>query len=270
MKLAETDINVDSGKSEKRFSDDIFINDWIASREGTSIKLIKSWGNIQKIEVIVPGYESKTYTKNDAENGFTMHGKHAYFETAKLEEDFPKPPEEEKPENVRMYSELLVEYLKLNEGCNLKVHNNGQTIGYGFDFKKFPKIKINWLDKNKTTISQAEAERLLGILLDKFADDINDFLDENNLQVDQNTFDALTDLFYNRARNSLTEEVAFAMTQKNDKKVLELLEDFDYRYALKYIYSGDSKKAKAYVDRNPGLKTRREWEYSVYKNGINN
>lgn len=105
-------------------------------------------------------------------------------------------------------------------------------------------------------------------VLNQSKDQINNFLKEKNLTVDQNTFDALTDLFYNRNSNKLTKDVALAMAKKDDKKVKSLLGDFDYRYAMAYIYNGDSKKSNAYVTRNPGLKSRRDEEYSIYKNGF--
>ncbi len=55
------------------------------------------------------------------------------------------------------------------------------------------------------------------------------------------------------------------MASKDDDEVQRLLSDFDFRYALEYLYNGDTNKAQAYVDRNPGLKERREKEYLMYK-----
>ena len=53
-----------------------------------------------------------------------------------------------------------------------------------------------------------------------------------------------------------------------DNKVWSLLENFDYNYAYQYLYEGNEQEAQAYVDRNPGLKVRREEEYAVYQNGF--
>jgi len=119
-------------------------------------------------------------------------------------------------------------------------------------------------------VAKQEAERLLEIMLDDAKEKINRFLDSQNLKADQNTFDALTDLFYNRNSNDLTQEIALAMAQNDIQKVLRLFQDFDYRYALKYLYQNDTSKAQAYVNRNPGLARRRNEEYSIFINGVKN
>lgn len=166
-----------------------------------------------------------------------------------------------------MYTESLVEFVKQHEGLSLTTYNGGQTVGYGFDFYLYPGVKVNF-NEDGNSITEEEAERLLIIMLNQSCEQIKSYLEENNLKIDQNTFDALTDLFYNRNSNKLTKEIARAMAEKDDQKVLELLKDFDYRYALEYIYSGDSSKAQDYVDRNPGLAERRDEEYLIYKNGF--
>ncbi len=51
------------------------------------------------------------------------------------------------------------------------------------------------------------------------------------------------------------------------QKVKSLLSDFNYRYAKKYLYKNDTNRdtdVKAYVDRNFGLKTRRNEEYIIF------
>ncbi len=45
------------------------------------------------------------------------------------------------------------------------------------------------------------------------------------------------------------------------------MEDFDYRYAVTYIYPNDSQSAQKYVKNNPGLKERREEEYNWFLQG---
>jgi GH24 family phage-related lysozyme (muramidase) len=169
------------------------------------------------------------------------------------------------------YSSQLVDYVASKEAFRAQAYNNGKTIGYGFDFYfyLYPEVEINYNDDG-VTITKEEGLRLKGIILDQSRDQINTYLDSNSLTVDQNTFDALTDLFYNRNSNQLTKEVAYAMAMKNDEEVKRLFSDFDYRYAMKYIYNGDEVESQAYVDRNPGLVTRREEEYSIYKNGYVN
>ncbi len=108
-------------------------------------------------------------------------------------------------ENAKLYTDSLVEFVKQNEGFSEVAYNNGKTIGYGFDFYLYPDITINYNEDG--SITEVEAERLLRIMLDQSKDNLNKFLDNNNLQVDQNTYDALTDLFYNRNSNDLTKEV---------------------------------------------------------------
>lgn len=67
--------------------------------------------------------------------------------------------------------------------------------------------------------------------------------------------------------NNMAKEVIDAMGDNKTKKVKSLLSDFDYRYAKKYLYKNKANpdaEAKAYVERNPGLKTRREEEYIMF------
>lgn len=64
------------------------------------------------------------------------------------------------------------------------------------------------------------------------------------------------------------EEVIDAMAERDDEKVWSLLENFDYRYAYTYLYQDNAQEAKAYVERNPGLRERREEEYAIYQNGF--
>ena len=169
---------------------------------------------------------------------------------------------------ARTYSKQLITFVKLKEAPVLTPYNNGKTIGYGFDYYLYPNIKINWSNGYGSSITQQEAERLLIIMLDQSQNQINEYFDANNLKVDQYIFDALTDLFYNRNSNDLTKEIALAMAQRNDEKVLELFNDFDYRYALEYLFDYDTIKAQTYIDNNPGLIRRRNEEYSIYKNSI--
>lgn len=170
---------------------------------------------------------------------------------------------------VTTYSDQLVEFVASREGFRSKAYNGGKTIGYGFDFYLYPEIKINYLEDG-VSISEDEGRRLLKFMLDKFTEKLNSYLDEKYLSVNQNTFDALIDLYYNRNSNQLTKEVVVAMAMKEDQEVKRLLSDFDFRYAMKYIYNGNKEKSQAYVDRNPGLIKRREDEYEIYKNGFVN
>lgn len=78
---------------------------------------------------------------------------------------------------------------------------------------------------------------------------------------------ATMDLVYNRNVNLLTKEIISAMADRDDEKVWNLFEDFDYRYAEKYLKE-EVKNPQEYVDRNPGLKVRREEEYNIYQNGF--
>ncbi len=57
------------------------------------------------------------------------------------------------------------------------------------------------------------------------------------------------------------------MADNDEKRTKELMEDFDYRYAVTYIYPNDSQSAQKYVKNNPGLKERREEEYNWFLQG---
>lgn len=92
------------------------------------------------------------------------------------------------------YTDALVEFLKEKEDLRLKLYNDGKTIGYGFDLSSHEDIKINF-NEDGISITEEEAERLLRIALEQTREQINNFLAKNNLKIDQNTFDALTDLF---------------------------------------------------------------------------
>ena len=58
------------------------------------------------------------------------------------------------------------------------------------------------------------------------------------------------------------------MAAHDDEKVDELLGNLDEEFAKEHLYHGDEAEAQAYVDRNPGLKERRNDEYNIYKEGI--
>jgi len=64
-----------------------------------------------------------------------------------------------------------------------------------------------------------------------------------------------------------SKEIIVAMADNDKKRTKELMEDFDYRFAYKYLYPNDSQSAKLYVDNNPGLKDRREEEYNWFLQG---
>ena len=145
------------------------------------------------------------------------------------------------------------------------MYNTGQTIGYGFDHKNYPDVEINFNQDGKS-ISIAEAERLLRVVLDIQQEKLNNYLRDNYLYLNQNMYDASMDLLYNRDLNPLTEEIIDAMANQNDEEVLNLFDDFDYRYANKYL----PVDPQGYVDRNPGLKDRRKDEYEIYKFGTYN
>ncbi len=158
-----------------------------------------------------------------------------------------------------------IAYTKSKEGCSLKPYNNGQTIGYGMDIANFPDVKINY--QSDGSITQKEADRLFEIVYGRFADKVNTYLDSKNIKLDKYAYAAAVDLVYNRGLNSLTKEVIDAMGANNTQKVKSLLSDFDYRYAKTYLYNKNSNPdadAKAYVKRNPGLKTRRDEEYKMF------
>ena len=180
--------------------------------------------------------------------------------------------EYEKEENissehfVKDYTDNLVEFVKQQEGFVPRAYNGGKTIAYGFDMQQYPEVKINY--NSDGTVSEEEGERLLRIVLQQSKNQINSYLGDTNQVLDQNAYDAVMDLFYNRNSNKLTQEVIDAMAERDDEKVWSLLENFDYRYAYTYRYQDNAQEAKAYVERNPGLSERREEEYTIYQNGF--
>ena len=75
-------------------------------------------------------------------------------------------------------------------------------IAYGFDMQQYPEVKINY--NSDGTVSEEEGERLLRIVLEQSKNQINSYLDDTNQVLDQNAYDAVMDLFYNRNSNKLT------------------------------------------------------------------
>ena len=155
--------------------------------------------------------------------------------------------------------------------CHFRSRFNGDVkehskIAYGFDMQQYPEVKINY--NSDGTVSEEEGERLLRIVLEQSKNQINSYLDDTNQVLNQNAYDAVMDLFYNRNSNKLTQEVIDAMAERDDEKVWSLLENFDYRYAYPYRYQDNAREAKAYVERNLGLSERREEEYTIYQNGF--
>ena len=71
--------------------------------------------------------------------------------------------------------------------------DNGQwTVGYGTG------VSGEALEKYKSSgITQDEATKLLAEYLGSFEDSVNDFIDDNNLKLSQNQFDALVSFTYN-------------------------------------------------------------------------
>lgn len=90
-------------------------------------------------------------------------------------------------------------------------------IAYGFDMQQYPEVKINY--NSDGTVSEEEGERLLRIVLEQSKNQINSYLDDTNQVLDQNAYDAVMDLFYNRNSNKLTQEVIDAMAERDDEKV---------------------------------------------------
>ena len=188
-----------------------------------------------------------------------VHGT-AFENIIKDEEDTFSEP------SARDYTDKIVEFIKQKEGFCATPYNGGKTIAYGFDMYLYPDIEINY--NSDGTVSEEEGERLLRIILDQSKKQLNDYLDITNQELDQNAYDAAIDLYYNRNSNALTKQVVDAMSARDDEKVWSLLENFDYNYACQYLCEGDEQEAQAYVDRNPGLKVRREEEYAIYQNGF--
>lgn len=165
---------------------------------------------------------------------------------------------------VSTYSEQLVAYIKQKEGCSLEFYNSGKTIGYGFDVNAHTDIQIQF--KEDGSITEDEAERLLYMIIEDYRNLLNEYLEENNLWLDQGAYDAMMSIYYNRGSNTMTQELVDAMAQREDQRVLELLENFDFRYQVE-IKEKTEQEAQAYVDQNPGLAKRREEEYRMYKSG---
>ena len=53
-----------------------------------------------------------------------------------------------------------------------------------------------------------------------------------------------------------------------DQEIRRNIWRLHYNYACQYLCEEDEQEAQAYVDRNPGLKVRREEEYAIYQNGF--
>ena len=162
-------------------------------------------------------------------------------------------------------SDAGVDFIKSNESFVDHPYNNGQTIGYGTDIANYPDGYINY--NADGTISEAEAERILRETIKGHEETLNKYLEDNGLSLSQSQYDACIDLMYNRGgKNQMVKDVISAMASGDDAKVKSLLDNFDYEYAKRYLYDGDEAKARAYVERNSGLATRRQKEYEMYLN----
>ena len=152
-------------------------------------------------------------------------------------------------------------FTKQNEGCKLTFYHTNETIGYGFDHNKYPNIKINYEEDGKS-ITEEEANRLFDIVYNDKVEQIKDYAKTKGYSLDDYQLIAAADLVYNRDMNSMTKEVIDAMGQNDDNKVKELLlNDFDYKYAKKYLKEVD---AEEYVRRNKnGFDARRNAEFTI-------
>lgn len=217
----------------------------------------------------------KAFQKNHGltQDGLVGSGTRAQITAAvkakeKLQSD-PKPSGTSESGNVNKSENNSIttegiNFTKSHEGCSLKPYNKGQTIGYGMDIANYPDVKINY--QTDGTITKEEADRLFGIVYNSKAEKLNDYLRKNNYSLDKYQFASAVDLIYNRGLNDMTKEVINAMANNDNSKVAFLLSnDFDYKYAMKYL-SMSSSEARAYCDRNPGLVNRRKQEINMANN----
>lgn len=172
---------------------------------------------------------------------------------------------------VYSYSDELIDFVKEHEALRLYSYNDGKTIGYGFDIENFPAIEIQY--NSDGSISESEAERLLKIVLDANEKELNEYLLEEDLFLNQYAYDVAMDLVYNRGMNSITKEAISYMGNDMDIEFQECLKNLDYRYAEEILYKKyedvemRKNEARAYIDRNPGLHDRRQDEINVYLYG---
>lgn len=168
----------------------------------------------------------------------------------------------EKEDSNKIF-EVGKSFTKQNEGCRLSPYNNGQTIGYGIDIKNYPDLKINY--QNDGSITQEEADRIFDIVYQSKINEIKDYARDKGYKLDDYQLISAADLVYNRNLNGMTKEVIDAMGKNDDDKVKQLLSDnFDYKYAMKYLFNNDSEKSKKYVDNHiNGFTKRRNDEIAI-------
>ncbi|MDP8173680.1 lysozyme [Pasteurella skyensis] len=138
--------------------------------------------------------------------------------------------------------------IKTVEGCSLNAYRDVKgvpTIGYGHTFK----VKMG--DK----ITQQQADELLAQDLDHFENGVNDLLDELNVTVTQNQFDALVSFAFNVGLGALKRSTLckklYLMNQRDQASIYAVADQF-----LRWVYAG-KKKIK-------GLQNRRNKERLLF------
>lgn len=184
--------------------------------------------------------------------------------TPKLEKAVKKEKRILRDLRVRKSSDTLFNHLKEEEKLKLKAYNLGDgayTIGYGHAIFPKEKEKYDFLPSykkirvNKTSITKEQAEELLEDDVIDAEDILNEILDDWESQgikpkITQGMYDAMISMIFNMGRKGFRTS------------------DF-----IQYVKLGDLEKAKKEIlntsshmfNEYPGLKTRRQKEYEMFK-----
>lgn len=155
-----------------------------------------------------------------------------------------------------------INFTKSFETLRLNTYNGGETIGYGFDIKKYPGVTINY--EPDGSITEQEANRLFDIAYNEKAGQLERYLNSKNAKLDRWESIVALDVMYNRGDNSVTRGVIDAMIEGNSDLVVQRLSTLDYDF---WIYEGHTdEEADRWVKGHGGFEKRTKQRTDIYLN----
>ena len=145
-------------------------------------------------------------------------------------------------------SQEIIDYIKKTEGFRDKWYKDGNgidTIGYGFTGSRIKKLYPNGITREQADKEFADSIAKRALILAKDTPNWN--------KLSQNQRDALLSYHYNVGEGSY---------RNKHKKLQQALADSDWENVMLNMDAGYNDK------KNPGLRTRREYERELFRSGM--
>lgn len=156
------------------------------------------------------------------------------------------PKGKKKSTKISSVDQSGINFIKLNEGCVLNAYQDSSgvwTIGYGHTGNVNPNAHI----------TKEDAEKLLKQDIQKITTQLNYWLNEFDITLNQNQYNAVVDFMFNIGRTAFFNSTMAQLLQQ--KKYDEAAKEF-----LRWVYSNHQ-----YM---PGLYARRLREKNLYEGQV--